>query len=154
MWYRSVRDDNSGSRGPDGSPRDPDGLGIPSRSAPASTREILIDGLERALREAKDDEDWAGHELLVNLALGQVEQAIKRWRAEDPSSRPQTFFPLGRPTVLEGDVQLLLDLRRARPGSDCRKEFTAALLSRGLTKERARTRYRDANTEVESERSS
>ena len=150
MWWRSVRGDKTSSRGPDGSPRGPDGLGIPSRPAPASTSKILVEKLELALRAATDDEDKVGHGLLLNLAIGQVEQAIQRWRAEDPSLRHPSFIPLGRPTVLEEDVQLLLDLRKAKPGSDCRKEFTAARLSRGLTKGTSRTRYRDAVAKIES----
>jgi hypothetical protein len=158
MWCRSVRDDKSGSRGQDGSPSDSDGLGIPSRSAPASPLEILIGKLERGLHEAKALEhalrevraDGDRFELWLNLMLGQVEQATRRWRAESPSSRPQTFFPLGRPPALDEDVLLLRALRSAKPGLDCRAEFTATLLSRGFSKHWVRTRYRAADGAIAS----
>jgi hypothetical protein len=136
MWCRSVRDGNSCSRGPD----TPD---IQSRSAPASTREILIGPFERASRALKTHDDFC-----LNLALGQVEQAIRRWRAESPSSRPETFFPLGRPPVLDEDVPLLRALRKAKPGSDCRAEFASTLLSRGFSKHWVSARYRAADKAI------
>ena len=149
MWCRSVRDDNSSSRGQGGSSSDPDGFGIPSRSAPASTSEILLDSLELALREFRADGN--GADFLRNAALGQVERAIKRWRAEDPASR-SLFGHRGRPpTVLEADVQLLLDLRKAKPGFNCRKDFTDMLLRRGFSKHRAGERYRAATAKIASE---
>jgi hypothetical protein len=74
MWCRSVRDDKTGSRGQDGSPSDPDGLGIPSRSAPASPREILIRHLEFALDAFRNDENegwW------LNMALHALRARIR-----------------------------------------------------------------------------
>ena len=151
MWCRSVPDDNSSSRGQSGSSSDPDGFGIPSRSAPASTDGILIDSLEQALRELRADGAGIGANFLRNAALGQVERAIKRWRAEDPASR-SLFGHRGRPpTVLEADVQLLLDLRKAKPGFNCRKDFTDMLLRRGFSKHRAGERYRAATAKIASE---
>ena len=81
MWCRSVRDDKSGSRGPDGSPSDHDGVGIPSRSAPASTRESLIRHLEFAFDAFRNDENegwW------LNMALHALEGGMQAWRAELP----------------------------------------------------------------------
>jgi hypothetical protein len=62
----------------------------------------------------------------LNEALGDIEQAAQRWRAEDPSRRP-SGGRRGRRKVINGDVQLLLKLRAANPDSDCRREFEAAL---------------------------
>ena len=56
------------------------------------------------------------------MALMAVEGAIQAWRAETPLERPPGPS-LGRPPVVEGDAQTLLDLRAANPGSDCRAEF-------------------------------
>jgi hypothetical protein len=142
-----MRDDKSGSRGPDGSPRGPDGLGIRSRSAPASASEILIEKLERALRELRAGGDGPWPNLLRNLAFGQVEQAIQRWRAENPSSRPPTFFPLGRPAVIDRDVELLLDLCKANPRSDGWAEF-AGTFDRTKSKGWIRARYRAASRKI------
>jgi hypothetical protein len=139
-----VRDDIPGSRRQSGSSSDQDGLGIPSRSARASSRDILIDKLEGAVRELKAAGDRVGHDLLLNLALGQVERAIRRWRAENPSSRYPSF-PLGRPAVLDKDVEDLLALREANPGSDCRAEFEKGT---SVGKQRARIRYRDADERI------
>lgn len=140
-----MRDDKSSSRGPDGSPRDPDGVGIPSRSAPASTSdEKLIDRLERALHALKADGDDS--ELWASLALGQVEQAIRRWRAES-AARRYPFAPLGRPQVIVGDVELLLTLRNVNPGSDCQMEF-AKTFGGQLTKQRISARYRAADKAI------
>jgi hypothetical protein len=139
MWCRSVRDDHSRSSGPDG-------VGVPSRSAPASTREVLIEKLEHALRKLKADDDKTG--FWANLALGQVEQAIQRWRAENPSSRPPSYFPLGRPPVIDGDVELLLDLRKANPQSDGWAEF-AGTFDRTLSKAWVRARYRAADRKID-----
>ena len=103
-----MPDDKSGSRGPDGSPCDPDGLGIPSRSAPASSRDTLIHHLEFALVKLRDGEEkgW-----LLNLMLMGVEGAIKTWRAEtEPERRPGPAT--GRPPVVEGDAQMLLKSAR------------------------------------------
>jgi hypothetical protein len=148
MWWRSVRDDKNGSRGQDGSPSDPDGLGIPSRSAPASTREILIDRLESAVRELKADGDRIGQELLLNLALSAVEQAIQRWRVERPSSRSRGLFARrGRPSVLDEDVKRLTDLRNARPGSECEEEFVASF-GRSLHRQQILVRYRRAHKKI------
>jgi hypothetical protein len=138
MWCRSVRDDKTGSRGQDGSPSDPDGLGIPSRSAPASPREILIRHLEFALDAFRNDENegwW------LNMALHALEGGMQAWRAETPLERPPGPS-LGRPTVVEGDAQVLLRLRAATPGSDCRTEFEKWTRA---GKQRARIRYQDAD---------
>jgi hypothetical protein len=144
-----VPDDSfKASRGQDGSPSDQGGLGIPSRSAPASLREILIDKFERALRELKADGDGLRSDFARNCALGQVEQAIQRWRAESPSSRPHAFFPLGRPPVLDEDLPLLRALRKAKPGADCRAEFSATLLRRGFGKHWVGARYRAADRAI------
>jgi hypothetical protein len=146
MWRGSVRSDIPSSRGQSGSSGDQDGLGIPSRSAPASATDVLIDKLESALRELKADGDRVGHELLQSLALGQAEQAIRRWRAEKPS-RSRRIISLGRPTVLEGDVRLLRALREANPNSDCWVEFSGAI-GRGFGKHWVRARYREANRAI------
>jgi hypothetical protein len=130
MWCASVHSTINSLRRPGGSLCDPD-VGISSRSASAA----LIDALKRALHEHPDD-------LSLNLALGQVEQAIWRWRAENPEARPEAALPLGRPSVLDGDVERLLALRAANPGSGCRREFERWT---GAGKQRARIRYRDAN---------
>jgi hypothetical protein len=133
-----MPDDKSGSRGPDGSPCDPDGLGIPSRSAPASSRDLLIRHLKFALDASRDGEKkgwW------LNMALLAVEGAIQAWRAETPLVRPPSP-PLGRPPVVEGDAQTLLNLRAANPHSDCRVEFEKWT---GASKQRARIRYQDAD---------
>jgi len=144
MWWRSVRDDKSSSRGRSGSCSDQDGLGIPSRSAPASTRDVLTAKVKDLLRELRAGGDRVGDGLLVNLALGQVERAGRRWRAEDPKRR---FSPLalGRPALLERDVEILLALRAANPGADCRAEFAQAI---GARKQRARIRDRDADKRI------
>jgi hypothetical protein len=64
-----VRGDKSGSRGQDGSPSDRDGLGILSRSAPASARDILKDKLECAPGSLKADDDSSLHGLSLNHAI-------------------------------------------------------------------------------------
>ncbi len=147
MWWRSVPDDVSSSRGQDGSPSDQGGLGIPPRSAPASSspppgsREELISHLEFALRAFKADENegwW------LNMALLAVEGGIQAWRAEHPQERPPGPS-LGRPKVLDGDVQTLLAMRAAEPGSDCRAGFKKWT---GAGKQQARIRYRDADAEA------
>jgi hypothetical protein len=142
-----MRDDKSSSRGEDGSPSGPDGLGIPSRSAPASSspppgsREELISHLEFALRAFEDDENegwW------LNMALLAVEGGIQAWRAETPLERPPGP-PLGRPKVVDDDAQKLLDLRAAKPGSNCRTDFERWT---GAGQQRARIRYQDADARV------
>jgi hypothetical protein len=50
---------------------------------------------------------------------------------------------MGRPAVRDGDVELLLALFAANPGSDCGAEFAEAV-GRNLTKHRVRVRYREA----------
>lgn len=134
-------DDNSSSRGPDGSPRGPDGLGIPSRSAPASSRETLIRHLEFALDAFRNAEEKAWSQ---NIALMEVEGAIQTWREETWLERPPG--PLrGRPPVVDRDAQTLLDLRAANPGSDCREIFEKRT---GAEKQQARIRYQNANARV------
>jgi hypothetical protein len=133
-----VRDEITSLRGPDGSPSRPDVIGIPSRPAPTASHENLIAALERALREHRDDFGF-------NLALGQVERAIQHWRADNPAARPQPLLPLGRPSVLDGDVERLLALRAANPGSDCRLEF---MRGTEASKPRARVRYRNADAKA------
>lgn len=141
MWCRSVADDIPGSRGQGGSPSDQDGLGIPPRSAPASTREILISKLEHALDLFRDDEEKAWWQ---NIALMDVEGAIQTWRAETRPERPPG--PLrGRPPVVDRDAQTLLDLRAANPGSDCREIFEKRTRAE---KQQARIRYQNANALV------
>jgi hypothetical protein len=144
MWCRSVRDDIPGSRGQSGSSSDQGGLGIPSRSAPAPTREILKATFKNALRELEADKDRVCDELWLNLAFGQVERVIRRWRAENPKSR---FSPtrLGRRPLLERDVELLRALRAANPGSDCRAEFDKAI---SVGKQQARIRYQVADKKM------
>jgi hypothetical protein len=145
MWCRSVRDNKSGLREQGGGSSDQDGLGIPSRSAPALSRENLRNKLECALREVNTDRDST--ELFLNLALGQLEQAIRRWRAESPSSRPDLFVPLGRPTVLGEDVRLLRALRKADPSSDCRVEFAKAI-GRKIGKRQINARFLAADRAI------
>jgi hypothetical protein len=95
------------------------------------------------LRELKADGGRVGHEFLVNLALGQVERAIRRWRAKNPKSR----FSLlrlerrGRPPLLDGDVEDLRALRAADPDSDGQAKFKKQT---GVGKQRARIRYQAA----------
>ena len=133
-----MSDDKSASRGPGGSPSDRGGLVGPQGSAPASSRETLIRHLEFALDAFRDDENegW-----LLNMALIAVEGGIQTWRAETPLERPPGPS-LGRPPVVDGDAQTLLDLRAADPGSDCRVEFEKTT---GAGKQRARIRYQDAD---------
>jgi hypothetical protein len=133
-----MRDDKSGSRGPDGSPSGHDGVGIPSRPAPASTRESLIRHLEFAFDAFRNDENegwW------LNMALHALEGGMQAWRAETPLERPPGPS-LGRPTVVEGDTQTLLNLRAANPYSDCRAQFEKWT---GAGKQRARIRYQEAD---------
>jgi hypothetical protein len=147
MWCRSVRGDKSGSRGQGGSPGDQDGIGIPSRSAPASSHDSLIDALENALRLLNTDAGIVGHEFSVNIALGHVEREIRRWWAKKPKSR----FSLlglekrGRPPVLARDVKDLRDLRAANPGSDCYEEFKKRT---GVGQQQARIRYKAADKKI------
>jgi hypothetical protein len=105
----------------------------------------LRNKLECALREVNSDRDST--ELFLNLALGGVERAIRRWRAESPSSRPDLFVPLGRPTVLGGDVRLLRALRKADPGSDCRVEFAKAI-GRKISKRQINARFLAADRAI------
>jgi hypothetical protein len=110
-----------------------------------STRDILIDKLESALRRLKVDGESIAHEHLLNHAISEVESAIRRWRAE--TSRPQLFAMRGRPTVVENDARVLRALREAEPGSDCWKEF-AGKFGRNLSKHRIRARYRAADKKI------
>ena len=141
MWWLSVRDDKSGSRGQGGSPSDPGGPVGPQGSAPASSRESLIRHLEFALGAFRNDENegwW------LNMSLYAVEGGIQAWRAEHPQERP--LGPsLGRPKVVDGDIQTLLAMRAAEPGSDCRAEFEKWT---GAGKQQARIRYQDADAEA------
>ena len=132
-----MSDDTSGSRGQGGSPSDPGGPVGPQGSAPASSRDTLIRHLEFALDAFKNDqnEGW-----WLNVALLAVEGGIQAWRAETPLERPGPS--LGRPKVVDGDAQTLLELREANPGSDCRVEFEKWT---GAGKQRARIRYQDAD---------
>ena len=108
-----MSDDSSGSRGQGGSPSDPGGPVGPQGSAPASSRETLIRHLEFALDAFRNDqnEGW-----WLNMALHAVEGAIQAWRAETRLERPPGP-PLGRPKVVEGDAQTLLETCAAKPGS-------------------------------------
>jgi hypothetical protein len=113
-----VRDDKTGSRGQDGSPSDPDGLGIPSRSAPASSRDAaLIGAIERELKLIKFwNAPWMTHD-----AIRRIFKAGQKWLDDQQESQ---FLPSsGRPSFEDYDEQVLLDLRAANPGSDCWKEF-------------------------------
>jgi hypothetical protein len=113
-----MSDDTSGSRGQRGSHSDPGGPVGPQGSAPASSREILIRHLEFALDAFKNDENegwW------LNMTLLAVEGGIQAWRAEHPQERPPAPS-LGRPKVVDGDVQTLLELRATNPGADCRAD--------------------------------
>ena len=141
MWWRFVGDDKSGSRGQGGSPSDPGGPVGPQGSAPASSREGLMRHLEFALDAFRNNENegwW------LNMALLAVEGGSQAWRAEHPSERPPGPS-LGRPKVVDGDVQTLLEMRAAKPGSDCRAEFEKWT---DAGKQRARIRYQDADAEV------
>ena len=83
-----------------------------------------------------ENEGW-----FLNIAAMAVEGGIQTWRAETPLERP--LGPsLGRPPVVEGDAQTLLDLRAANPDSDCRVEFEKTT---GVGNQRARIRYHDAD---------
>ena len=133
-----MADDKSGSRGPDGSPCDPDGLVGPQGSAPASSRETLIRRLEFALDAFRknESEGW-----FLNTAAMAVEGAIQTWRAEtQPERSPGPS--LGRPPVVEGDAETLLNLRAANPGSDCRRDFETLT---GTGQQQARIRYQNAD---------
>jgi hypothetical protein len=77
----------------------------------------------------------------LNMALHAIEGGIQAWRAETPLERPPGPS-LGRPKVVDGDAQTLLELRAANPGSDCRAEFVKWT---GAGKQRARIRYQDAD---------
>jgi hypothetical protein len=136
-----MSDNTSGSRGQGGSPSDPGGLGGPRGSAPASSHESLIRHLEFALDAFRNDENegwW------LNMALYAVEGGILAWRVEHPQERP--LGPsLGRPKVVDGDIQTLLAMRAAEPGSDCRAEFEKWT---GAGKQQARIRYQDADAEA------
>jgi hypothetical protein len=147
MWFRSVRDEKTGSRGPDGSPRGPDGLGIPSRSALASSRrkrsphKIIIRRLEFALRMFKEGRpEWR-----LTSALRSVERDIQSWCAKNPAQKYPWSTPQGRPRVLDKDIQTLLRLRAANPDSDCRTEFERTT---GVGKQRSRVRYQDADAAI------
>jgi integrase len=130
--------DKLGSRGQSGSSSDQDGLGIPSRSAPASSRDILTDHLGFAFGTFKDNENegW-----LLNMALQAVEGGAKAWRAETRLERPPGPS-LGRPKVVDKDVQKLLEMRAAEPGSDCRTAFEKWTCA---GKQAARIRYQKAD---------
>jgi hypothetical protein len=121
MWCRSVRDDKTGSRGQSGSSSDQDGLGIPSRSAPASTpdesSETLIAAIERELDLIKFwNEPWMTHD-----AIQRISKAGQKWL--DDHQELQFLPGPGRPSLEDRDAEVLLDLRAATPGSDCWKEF-------------------------------
>jgi hypothetical protein len=58
-----------------------------------------------------------------------------------PRSRPPGPS-LGRPKVVDGDAQTLLEMRAATPDSDCRTEFEKWT---GAGKQRARIRYQEAD---------
>jgi hypothetical protein len=82
----------------------------------------------------------------LNEALTGVETGIRRWRAESPS-RTAPRGAWGRPTVLDREVRILLALRAANPGSDCRVKFADAI-GRGLGKHRIQVRYRQADNAI------
>jgi hypothetical protein len=131
-------DDDQSSQGQSGSSSGQDNLGIPSRSAPATLRENLIRHLEFALDAFRNDESegwW------LNMTLQAVEGGIQAWRAETPLERPPGPL-LGRPKVVDGDAQILLEMRAAKPSSDCRAEFEKWT---GAGKQRARIRYQAAD---------
>jgi hypothetical protein len=133
-----MSDDTSGSREQRGSSTGPGDPVSPQGSAPASSRESLIRHLEFALDAFRNDENkgwW------LNMALHAVEGGIQAWRAETSLERPPSPS-LGRPKVVEGDAQTLLNLRAANPDSDCRVEFEKWT---GASKQRARIRYQDAD---------
>jgi hypothetical protein len=145
MWWRYMRDDIPSSRGPGGSPSDPGGLVGPQGSAPAPppspSRETLIRHLKTALDTFMSDERDGWY---LNMVLMQVEGGMQDWRAETPLERSPGPSP-GRPTLVEGDAQSLLDLRAANPRSDdrvdfddCRADFVKKI---DVGKQRARVRY-------------
>jgi hypothetical protein len=136
-----MRDDIPGSRGPGGSPSDQGGPVDPQGSAPASSRETLICHLEFALDGLRDDDEKGWWQ---NIALQAVEGAIRTWRAETQLERPQGPS-VGRPTVVQKDAQTLLDLRAAKPDSDCRTEFEKTI---PVDKQQARIRYQNADALV------
>jgi hypothetical protein len=82
-----------------------------------------------------------GDRWFLNMALMAVEGGIHDWRAEAPLERPPGPSP-GRPTIVEGNAQTLLDLCAANPESDCRVEFEKTT---GAGNQRARIRYQAAD---------
>jgi hypothetical protein len=116
-----VHDDKTGSRGQSGSSSDQDGLGIPSRSAPASIPDessaTLIAAIERELDLIK----FWNAPLMTHDAIRTIFKAGQKW-LDGP--RGSQFLPSpGRPSLEDRDAQVLLDLRAANPGSDCWREF-------------------------------
>ena len=105
---------------------------------PRPSRETLIRRLEVALDASRDDEEKAGW---LNITLTAVEGAIQTWRSANPHVGALSLLA-GRPTVVEGDAQTLLDMRAVNPGSDCRREFER---STGVDKQQARIRYQNAD---------
>jgi len=141
MWCRSVRDDKSGSRGQDGSPSDQGGLGIPPRSAPASSSDescaVLITAIERELELIKFwNAPWMTHD-----AIQRISKAGQKWL--DDHQELQFLPGPGRPSLKDDDTEVLLDLRAANPGSDCWKEFCLKIGAH-LTVRQQRRRYNRA----------
>jgi hypothetical protein len=68
---------------------------------------------------------------------------------EQPQARPEPKpeRPLGRPSVIAGDLETLRRLRDEHPGSDCRAEFYATL-PKGIKQRQVQQRYRDATEEL------
>jgi hypothetical protein len=117
MWFPSVQDDIPSSRRPGGSPSDPGGLGIPPRSASASSREetALIAAIERELDLIKFwNAPWMTHD-----AIQRISKVSQKWLDANPDFLPGP----GRPSLDDNDEQVLLDLRAANPGSDCWRGF-------------------------------
>ena len=145
MWCRSVRDDKSGSRGQSGSSSDQDGLGIPSRSAPASTpdesRATLIAAIESELNSIKFwNAPWATHG-----AIQGIFKAAHKWLDDHPEA--QSLPGPGRPSKYGRDVRILSDLRAANANSDCWREFCRKI-GPHLSARQHRFRYNRADRRI------
>ena len=123
MWWRCMRDDIPSLRGQGGSPSDPGGVVGPQGSAPApdELRARLIAVIERELCRIKADNSEASS-FTTKAAIDRIIAAGKNWLDAHPG-----FQRRGRLSLEHKDYQLLLDLRAANPGSDCREAFCQAI---------------------------
>ena len=141
-----MRDDNSSSRGPGGSPSDPGGLVGPQGSAPApdERRARLIAVIERELCRIEADNS-ASSMFTTKAAIDRIIAAGKNWLDANPVLQRR-----GRLSLEPGDHQILLALRAASPGSDCRKDFCQAI-GPHLTPQRHAFRYNRAARKIAEE---